>query len=473
MSYERGYSSFPPLPMAPAAAGPALRWRRLHPLTPVVGAGRGLILMGIYAVEGRLNSGSSGELVPLIIIGALTLATMGFGLVRWLVTRWALDGPVLRIETGLLRRDHRQLPLARIQAVDVVRPYLARLCGLAELRVRVPGTSRANGRLAYISEPEAVELRARLLAGHHGLDQSTPEPVEMPVASVGTAQLVTSVFLSLPALVAVAILASLGVALALGGTTAAEGAAGFVGAYLLGLGGAIWRRIVELYGFSIGVAPDGIRIKRGLFSTVAETVPVSRVQAVRLVQPLAWRPFGWCRLEVDVAGSPGQEQGTRSSRATKALLPVGQRAMADQIFVSLLGLHQFQLTPSPRRARWKAPLRYHFMAGGCDGRVVAASTGRFRKVTTWAPLEKLQSVRQLQGPVQRRLGLASVYVDVAGRRVRVELRDRDAAEATSLVGNLAELSRQARKNLSGPQGLNSPRAAEVGMGQPLPPGPRA
>jgi len=51
----------------------------------------------------------------------------------------------LRIETGLLRRDARQLPLARIQAVDVVRPFLARLVGLAELRVRLAGSSRSGG----------------------------------------------------------------------------------------------------------------------------------------------------------------------------------------------------------------------------------------------------------------------------------------------------------------------------------------
>ena len=44
--------------------------------------------------------------------------------VKWLVTRWALDGTTLRIETGLLRRDARQLPLARIQAVAVSYTHL-------------------------------------------------------------------------------------------------------------------------------------------------------------------------------------------------------------------------------------------------------------------------------------------------------------------------------------------------------------
>ena len=77
-----------------------------------------------------------------------------------MVTKWALDGSTLRIETGLFRRDARQLPLSRIQAVDVVRPFLARMFGLAELRVRLAGSGKSNGRLAYLAEPVAIDLRA-------------------------------------------------------------------------------------------------------------------------------------------------------------------------------------------------------------------------------------------------------------------------------------------------------------------------
>jgi hypothetical protein len=40
--------------------------------------------------------------------------------------------------------------------------------------------------------------------------------------------------------------------------------------------------------------------------------------------------------------------------------------------------------------------------------------------------------------------LASVHIDVAGRRVRGEFRDRSVAEADLLVDQLTELSRDAR-----------------------------
>ena len=59
----------------------------------------------------------------LAVVGVLLV----LGFVSWLVTRWRIDGDDLRIETGLLRRQSLRFPLAQVQAVDVVRPGLARL----------------------------------------------------------------------------------------------------------------------------------------------------------------------------------------------------------------------------------------------------------------------------------------------------------------------------------------------------------
>ena len=65
------------------------------------------------------------------------------------------------------------------------------------------------------------------------------------------------------------------------------------------------------------------------------------------------------------------------------------------------------------------------------------------------PLEKVQSVRMVSGPVQRLLSLATVHADAAGRRVRAEFRDRPAGEAEQLVEDLAALCRDARRRAPG------------------------
>ena len=125
----------------------------------------------------------------------------------------------------------------------------------------------------------------------------------------------------------------------------------------------------------------------------------------------------------------GPGAGLEVGQADEVALPGGPGGHSRQLFSLLFGLRQFPLSKPPERAFWKTPLSYHFLASGSDGSVVAASTGRFRKVTTWVPLEKVQSVRRVQGPLQRAFNLASVYLDAAGRRVRAELRDREVGEA--------------------------------------------
>jgi putative membrane protein len=98
----------------------------------------------------------------------------------------------------------------------------------------------------------------------------------------------------------------------------------------------------------------------------------------------------------------------------------------------------------PGCAGWKAPLQYHFLAWGGDDRYLVAARGRIRRTTTWIPLEKVQSIRWEQGPVQRRLWLASVRLDVAGRRTTGSVQDRDVAEADDLLRRLPALTRAAR-----------------------------
>jgi putative membrane protein len=220
--------------------------------------------------------------------------------------------------------------------------------------------------------------------------------------------------------------------------------------------GIVWRHVSTQYGFTVATSPDGIRIRRGLLGTVAETIPVQRVQAVRMVEPLLWRPLHWCRLEVDVAGHPGRDKAEGTHAVRKALLPVGGLEEAGRLVrIALPGAppapssypppqSSFTTRP-PRRARWKAPLSYHFLAAGHDGTLAVAVTGRVNRQTTWVPLAKAQSVRLVQGPLQRMLGLATVHLDAAGRRVRAEFRERRQEEARALVTELAALSRTARK----------------------------
>jgi putative membrane protein len=79
---------------------------------------------------------------------------------------------------------------------------------------------------------------------------------------------------------------------------------------------------------------------------------------------------------------------------------------------------------------------------------VVATGGRLRRETNWVPLAKVQSVRWMQGPLQRRLDLATVRLDTAGRSIHTALKDRAADEAAAQLAALPGRCREARQ-LSG------------------------
>jgi putative membrane protein len=374
------------------------------------------------------------------------------GLVVWLVTRWRIDGDDLQVETGLLRRHSERYPLSQLQAVDVVRPGLARVLGLAELRLRMGGSTGSHARLAYLHANEVEPLRLRLLSlaerARGGAESPAPEaPAEEHVLSVvPTGRLIGSLFLSDVGLVAEALLAGL-IVTAIYSERAAFAlvSAGIVG--ILALGSAVWSRFNGEYRLTVAESADGLHVRSGLIGLTAETIRPGRVQAVRMVEPLLWRRLGWCRLELDLAGRQRKKGENRAeSKRLRAVLPVGSRAVAEELLDRLLPDRPQEQSPPPWRAWWKSPLRYRWLAWGRTETCVVETSGRLRRVTCWVPLEKVQSFRRVQGPAQRRLRLASLHLDTAGRSLHATLRDRDAAEADAALVELRELARQARRN---------------------------
>jgi len=402
----------------------------------------GIILVVVSAAALPGHGSLSGSDIAVVAFVALA------GVVSWAVTRWRVDGDTLRVETGLIRRQSLQVPLSRAQAVDLVEPFLARILGLAEVRVRTGGASRGDARLCYLPYDEATRVRAALLAVAHGLHEAVPAPPEQRLAAVPNGRLIAAgcltgaIPVSLAAVIALVVL----------GTTERSvlvtGGSGLFALFAT-MAATAWRRISTEWSFTVAEAPDGLQIRSGLLSLAAETVPRGRIQAVRMVEPLWFRPLGWCRLELHLAGGVKGGDRQQPARLRRALLPVGPLAEAQLLLDRVLPDRRAALTRPPRRAMLRAPLSYHFLQAGVGGYCAVAISGRVRRETLWVPLAKAQSIRAAQGPIQRSLGLASVHLDAAGRRTRATLRDRAAPEAVYLLEKLPGWCAKARGNRPG------------------------
>jgi putative membrane protein len=444
-------------------------WERLHPLSPIVRGGRRTIALVVVLAPSLLAG--RGSRVTLVEFGIVVLL-VGFGFVSWFLTRWRIDGGDLRIESGVLRRHSLRFPLSQVQAVDIVRPGLSRLLGVAELRLRMGGASGASGRLAYLGAAEVEPLRAFILkaalgsaAGEEGAQAAAEPTHEHVLARVPPGRLIGSILISDVGLLAAAVLVAIAVGAVLAPTAAAALASGGGGVWALSVLTLLWRRFNQEYNFTVAEAPDGLRLNGGLVALTAETIRPGRVQAARLVEPFLWRRVGWCRLEVDLAGRQRDKGESRGARgALHTVLPVGSRALADQLLARIVPDRPLPQLPPPRRVRWKSPLRYRMLAWGRSETCVATRSGRIQRVTYWVPLEKVQSLRQVQGPWQRLLRLGTIHIDTAGsRKMHAALRDRDSAEAERTLAELTLLARRARRPPAARPNPTAPTVAPAGL----------
>ncbi|MEW1633166.1 PH domain-containing protein [Streptomyces sp. NPDC093801] len=425
-----------PAPIPPGAE------RRLHVLTPLRRAWVPIAgCVGLVAQQGERAQEWALALpvwLRLLVLAALVLVFGTYGFLSWWFTHYAVTDTELRIRTGLVFRRTAHIRLDRIQAIDVTRPLLARVAGVAALRIDVIGTEDKD-ELAFLGEGDAVALRAELLARAAGFAPAEAtvlgEAPERELLRVPVRDLVVSLLLSLDVWAAVA--AGVGGPLLVWGLSSNPWATLVA---LLPLLGAGWKgsaaRFLTGYDWRVAESPDGLRLDHGLLDRAHETVPPGRVQTVRIVEPLLWRRRGWVRVELAVAGSKNG-----------VLVPVATRAAAHALVARVLpGADPAALAfvPSPRRgARWVVPVWWKGYGLAVSPELFAARRGRLCRRTEIVPHAKVQSVRRTQGPWERVCGVADLHVDT-GADNTVTARLRAADEATALLYAQAARSRTSR-----------------------------
>ncbi|MGW4085955.1 PH domain-containing protein [Streptomyces sp. NPDC004822] len=418
--------------------------RRLHPVTPLRRAWAPVAVLIGWAVhdpdqaQRQLTRLTTTTL--LIALAVLVPAAALYGFLTWWYTHFAVTDSELRIRTGLVFRRTAHIRLERIQAIDVTQPLLARVAGVAKLKLDVVGADKKD-ELAFLGAEEARALRAELLARAAGFAPETAHEVgEAPSRELlRVPPRVLAVSLVLTGATWGALAAALIVPTVLWLVTQSAWTVLATAVPLVGAAGAASvGRFVTEYDWTVGESPDGLRLDHGLLDRAHETVPPGRVQTVRLVEPLLWRRRGWVRVELDVAGS-----------SNSVLLPVAPREIAESVVARVLpGVTvppREALTRPPRRAGRCLPLWWRGHGLAVTDTVFAARSGLLSRGLALVPHAKVQSVRLTQGPWERRWDVADVHVDTgAGKTVTARLRD--AGEAAELLRTQAERSRTGRRD---------------------------
>lgn len=225
-------------------------------------------------------------------------------------------------------------------------------------------------------------------------------------------------------------------------------------------------RITKALRYSISSTRDGVRVGSGLLSTSSETLPPGRIHAVGVSQPLLWRPFGWWQVQINKAGQSVTEGA--GGGASTLMLPVGTVTDVERVLELLLpgfstpeqrhlvqqgmagrGGDTAQATGSgaagpgdgfinaPRRAAWLRPFSWRRTGYAVCGGVALVRHGVISRDLMLVPLARLQSVGIDQGPIKRRLGLASARLHTVTGPVTARLSVLDAAEAERMFARIS------------------------------------
>lgn len=422
--------------------------RRLHPLSPFLHSIRQLvILVGIISWQGFAELGFARFLgvVAIILLGAIAVS-----IVSWRYTGYEIIGRELRVHEGLLSRRTRAIPLERLQSAEVVRPLMAQLSGLAELRLDVVGGGKAEAPLAYLTVADAQELRTHILAlaaGTTAGSQPQPQP-ERILYAVRDEDLILSQALA-PEVLFVPVAAAIVViqfatAASLGFIAIASTVTALIGVIIRPI-----RRLTRNWRCTLTMAGDKLHIRRGLTETTSQVVPLHRVQAVTVTWPLLWRPKEWVRVTLDIAAQGARGADPDDSTAT-TLLPVTTLEPARSIVplcVPGVDILSLPLAGVPDRAAWVAPLARTVLAAGVTEHAFATVDGLLSRRLRIVPYARIQSVRVRQGWLQQRLRLATVFVDIAGAPAATAA-ERDVNEAFAMAQDLTLRAQAARASAS-------------------------
>jgi putative membrane protein len=319
----------------------------------------------------------------------------GYALARYYRFRYEITGETLAVESGVIARQSREIPLGRIQNVDTRQGIVNRSFGLSVVTFETAGGNTTEATLNAVDRSEVERLRR--LVQNSDADDSTEPDDRTPQDSQSSEDvdelfafrlrdLLTYAFVTLrpaaPALLLIGLpfgtdaiaaiirfnlsvvgsesaltptaLAVLGppriVALALVTVTQFVFAAVIL---------SIALTLIEYYDFRLVRDGDDLRYRRGLLRRYSGTIPLSKVQTVSIKENVLMRQFGLATLVVETAGYSG---GPRQSTQGVAV-PIARRDVVYELARDIEPFGELSFERPPKRARRRYVARFGIILG--------------------------------------------------------------------------------------------------------------
>jgi putative membrane protein len=440
-----------------------------------------LVLVAISAFRGGMDEGGMLRGLAFGLVGLV--ATVVLGYVRWRTTTWWVTPDAVHRKSGLIGIKETDVPLTRIQSLDLEQGPVQRLFGVHAVHVQTGGGgSGGEISLEAVGDADVAGLRS-LLADHR------PEPapeIQGPERRLARSRLLIAALTAgqlgviLPALAGFfqllqqtfdgddavrllphTVMAAVAAAVAL-----------LLAAWMLSVLGSV----IAFSGFTVTREGDRLRIRRGLLARREATVPVERVRAVEVVENVLRLPFGYAALRMEVIGH------AKEAAAAQSLFPLLRRdevrgfldellpeladdldglerpparaarryALPPALFGAVVGAGVWAFTPA---GPWVLPaalllggyglLRFRTAGWRLEGDRLAIRSLMLSRTTVLGPARYREWHELSQNPFQRSGRLADVFV-AFGKQTNARVRHLELANAQSLYDRLSAANPSSR-----------------------------
>ncbi|OUJ19400.1 putative membrane protein containing bPH2 domain [Methanonatronarchaeum thermophilum] len=310
--------------------------------------------------------------VFLTILVAAFLVLVGWNYAYWKRFDFKLDEGMLEIKSGVFSRRKREVPLKRVQNVDVRENIIQQALGIAELRFETAGGGATEAVLKYVSTEDAELLRKRYQYFKEGREATTEagekdkllyeiDPLEMGILCLTSYSLASTIAIfafitfivftfefildlgrgvigdSIVLAIALLILVS------------------FLSGWLLNAG----KQFITYFDFKLYRSGDTLKYKRGLLKRYSGTIPLDKLQNITVRENVLQRIIGYAALDIDTAGYSAQQ---RAESGAEVAIPITKIDNIPTIIKKIEGVELERLEKIAERAMQRYGIRYSILA---------------------------------------------------------------------------------------------------------------
>ncbi|WP_258832639.1 PH domain-containing protein [Peribacillus frigoritolerans] len=349
--------------------------KRLHPiavLLNIIKSIKELVIpfLLVVVIPGK-NEGIPGWIQPLVI-AIIILFIIGNAFLQWLRFTYRIEEGEFRIESGVFVRKKRYIKFDRIHSIDISEGIIQRVFSLVKLNIETAGGSQADAVLSAISKSDADRINAFISEEKNAYNPFDSDKDE--VADNEFAVKSSSVFKqTLPQLVAMAATSgAVGVFL--------SGAVAFIsqfdemipferifkdyeefiemGTFILTLFAlvallavyvlATLSMVIKYASFTVIKTDEEIVISRGLLEKRRLTIPIHKIQGIRIMENLIRKPLGLATVYIEYAGGSMEDKESLSIM----LFPLIRKKHLQEKILEILPVYETdaEMTPIPKRA---------------------------------------------------------------------------------------------------------------------------